>query len=56
MTHLDTIKNQTILLQTSNHPTPHLETELEIMERLLQQGNTIYWIICQGDFQVWWIR
>ncbi|NHM07943.1 hypothetical protein G4D82_11980 [Flavobacterium sp. CYK-4] len=51
MTHLDTIKNQTILLQTSNHPTPHLETELEIMERLLQQGNTIYWIICKGDFQ-----
>lgn len=42
MNHLDTIKNQTILLQTSNHPTPHLETELEIMERLLQQGNTIY--------------
>ena len=51
MTHLDTIKNQTILLQTSNHPTPHLETELEIMERLLQQGNTIYWMICKGDFQ-----
>jgi hypothetical protein len=51
MNHLDTIKNKTILLQTSNHPTPHLETELEIMERLLQQGNTIYWMICKGDFQ-----
>lgn len=48
---LSTIKNQTILLQTSNHPTPHLETELEIMDRLLQQGNSIYWLICNGDFQ-----
>jgi hypothetical protein len=52
MKHLDTIKNQTILIQTTYHPTPHLETELEIMERLLSQGNIIYWIICQGDFQV----
>lgn len=51
MKNLDTIANQTILLQTSNHPTPHLETELEIMDRLLQQGNRIYWLICNGDFQ-----
>jgi hypothetical protein len=52
MTHLDTISNKTILVQTTYHPTPHLETEMEIMERLLQQGNTIYWIICKSDFQV----
>ena len=52
MLHLDAIANQTILVQTTYHPTPHLETELEIMERLLEQGNTIYWIVCQGDFQV----
>ncbi|MBK9224505.1 MAG: hypothetical protein IPO23_07490 [Flavobacterium sp.] len=51
MTNIDTIINKKILLQTSNHPTPHLETELEIMERLLQNGNTIYWVICNGDFQ-----
>ena len=50
--HLDKISDQTILVQTTYHPTPHLETELEIMERLLKQGNTIYWIVCQGDFQV----
>ncbi|MBS1534936.1 MAG: hypothetical protein JST78_07645 [Bacteroidetes bacterium] len=48
---IDRIVNQKILLQTSNHPTPHLETELEIMQRLLEQGNTIYWMICRGDFQ-----
>lgn len=48
---IESIQNQKILLQTSNHPTPHLETELEIMQRLLEQGNTIYWMICQGDFQ-----
>ncbi len=51
MTHLDTIKNKTILLQTTYQPTPHLETELEIMERLLQNGNVVFWVICQGDFQ-----
>jgi hypothetical protein len=51
MSQLDSITNQTILVQTTYQPTPHLETELEIMERLLQQGNTIYWVICQGDFQ-----
>ena len=50
--HLDKISDQTILVQTTYHPTPHLETELEIMERLLKQGNTIYWIICKSDFQV----
>ncbi len=51
MTHLNNISNQTILVQSTYHPTPHLETELEIMERLLAQGNTIYWIICEGDFK-----
>lgn len=49
--HLDTITNKTILLQTSNHPTPHLEAELEIMQRLLEQGNTIHWIICNRNFE-----
>ena len=52
MTTLNTIKNKTILVQTTYQPTPHLETELEIMERLLDNGNTIYWIICKGDFKV----
>lgn len=52
MTHLDTISNKTILVQTTYHLTPHLETELEIMERLLDNGNVIYWIICEGDFKV----
>jgi hypothetical protein len=50
--HLDKISDQTILVQTTYHPTPHLETELEIMERLLNLGNTIFLIVCQGDFQV----
>lgn len=49
---LETIHNQTVLVQTTYHPTPHLETELEVMERLLNQGNTIYWVICKADFQV----
>ncbi len=52
MSQLGNISNQTILVQTTYHPAPHLETELEVMERLLHQGNTIYWIICQADFQV----
>ena len=51
MTHLNDIFNQKILLQSTYNPAPHLETELEIMERLLEQGNTIYWIICEGDFK-----
>lgn len=44
------IQNQKIIVQSSYYPTPHLETELEIMEQLLAQGNTIYWLICKGDF------
>lgn len=48
---IETISNKKIFLQTSNHPTPHLETELEIMHRLLEQGNIVYWMICNGDFQ-----
>ncbi|PWA06140.1 capsular polysaccharide export protein, LipB/KpsS family [Flavobacterium psychrotolerans] len=51
MTHLDSIANQTILVQTTYHPAPHLEIEMEIMERLLAQGNTVYWIICKSDFK-----
>ncbi len=51
MLNIDTIINQKILLQTSNHPTPHLETELEIMQRLLEQNNIIYWIICNRNFE-----
>jgi len=45
------IKNSTILVQTSNHTSPHLETEMEIIELLLEQNNTVYWIQCEGDFQ-----
>ncbi|MGX7668338.1 capsular polysaccharide export protein, LipB/KpsS family [Flavobacterium pedocola] len=45
------IKNATVLVQTSNHTSPHLETEMEIVERLLEQNNTVYWIKCEGDFQ-----
>lgn len=51
MTQLDHISNQTILVQTTYHPAPHLETEMEIVERLLAQRNTIYWIICESDFK-----
>ena len=51
MTPLQTIKNKTILIQTTYQPTPHLETELEIMEELLDNGNTIYWLVCEGDFK-----
>ncbi|WP_177735503.1 capsular polysaccharide export protein, LipB/KpsS family [Flavobacterium inviolabile] len=52
MTNIDSIFNKTILVQTTYHPTPHLETEMEIVERLLEQGNTIYWLICKSDFKV----
>ncbi len=51
MNDLNSIFNRTILVQTTYHPAPHLETEMEIMERLLAQGNSIYWIICKSDFQ-----
>ncbi|VXC13008.1 conserved hypothetical protein [Flavobacterium sp. 9AF] len=52
MNPLDSIHNQTILVQSSYHPTPHLETEMEIIERLLENNNTIYWLICKKDFKV----
>ena len=44
------IQNQKIIIQSTYYPTPHLETELEIIEQLLSQGNTIYWLMCKGDF------
>jgi hypothetical protein len=52
MKNIQDIHNKVILLQTTYQPTPHLETELEIMEQLLEQGNKIYWIICDGDFRI----
>lgn len=52
MNPLNTIHNQTILIQSSYHPIPHLETEMEIVERLLEQNNTIYWLVCKKDFKV----
>jgi Capsule polysaccharide biosynthesis protein len=52
MKKIEEIFNKTILVQTTYQPTPHLETELEIIEKLLNQENAIYWIICQGDFKV----
>ncbi|EKT3956846.1 hypothetical protein NTJ28_000811 [Flavobacterium psychrophilum] len=52
MSDIHSIYNQTILVQTTYQPAPHLETELEIMVQLLAQGNTIYWMICNGDFKV----
>ena len=52
MTTLNTLINKSILIQTSYQPTPHLETEMEIIEKLLENGNKIFWIICEGDFKV----
>lgn len=51
MSELNAISNKIILVQTTYHPAPHLETEMEIVERLLDQGNTVYWIVCQADFK-----
>lgn len=50
MTELKAISNKTILVQTTYQPTPHLETEMEIVERLLEQNNTVYWLVCKADF------
>ena len=52
MSDIKSILNKRILVQTTYQPSPHLETELEIMEQLLDQGNIIYWIICEGDFKI----
>lgn len=52
MNTIENIHNQTIIVQTSYHPTPHLETEMEVIERLLEQNNIIYWLICKKDFKV----
>lgn len=51
MTHIDNIYNKTILVQTTYHPAPHLETEMEIVEHLLKQGNKVYWLVCNADFK-----
>ncbi len=52
MKQIETIQNKTILVQTTYHPAPHLETEMEIVERLLEQNNKVYWLICNADFEV----
>jgi hypothetical protein len=52
MNALDNIFNQVIIVQTSYQPTPHLETDMEVIERLLEQNNTIYWLICNKSFKV----
>lgn len=52
MNYFDQIKDETIILQTTYHPTPHLETEMEVVERLLQNNNKIYFLICKSDFKV----
>lgn len=52
MKQIHTIHNKTILVQTTYHPAPHLETEMEIVERLLEQDNKVYWLICNADFEV----
>lgn len=51
MNNLNEIHNKKILVQTSYHYTPHLETEMEIVERLLQQNNTVYWLVCNASFK-----
>lgn len=51
MNSIENISNKTIIVQTSYHATPHLETEMELVERLLAQNNTIYWLICKKDFK-----
>lgn len=43
------INNKTILIQNSYHPNPHLETELEIIDQLIAQNNTIYYIRCKNN-------
>lgn len=51
MKEIASISNKKILIQTSNHSSPHLETEMEIIERLLDNNNEIFWIQCESDFQ-----
>jgi hypothetical protein len=43
------INHKTILIQNSYHPNPHLETELEIIEQLINQNNIVYYIRCQNN-------
>lgn len=51
MKDLETIHNQTILIQSTNQTAPHLETELEIIEILLNQGNQVYWLQCKTELK-----
>ena len=51
MKDLETIHNQTILIQSTNQTAPHLETELEIIEILLNKGNQVYWLECKTELK-----
>lgn len=48
---IENIKNKQILIQNSYHPTPHLETELEIIEQLISQNNTVYFVQCNSNLK-----
>lgn len=43
---IDDIINKIILIQNSYHPFPHLETELEIINQLLEQRNKVIYVKC----------
>lgn len=40
-----------ILIATANCITPELQTELEIIERHLDEGDTLYYIVCDRELQ-----
>ena len=45
------IKDATIIVQSTNMTAPHLETELEIIECLLSQNNSVYWLQCNIEMK-----
>ena len=52
MNYLKEIHNQTILVQSTNQTAPHLETELEIIEQLLNNNNKVFWLQCKEDLDI----
>lgn len=51
MNDLEKIHNQKVVIQSTNQTAPHLETELEIIEILLNQENEVYWLQCKAEFK-----
>ena len=41
-----------ILFYSSYHATPHIETELEIATRLINDGHEVYFLQCKGESKV----